>query len=68
MQVAQAISAGAWPAALLLTALLVMKITVVRAAAWNLFLKVIGVSKTERRRLSVDAAKRDLNLRDPPAR
>ncbi len=67
MQVAQAINEGAWPAVLLLTALLVLKITIVRAAAWNVFLKLIGVSKTERRKLGVDAAKHDLNLREPPA-
>lgn len=68
MQVAQAISEGAWPAALLLAALLVLKITIVRAAAWNVFLKIIGVSKAERRKLGVEAAKRDLNLCEPPAK
>jgi hypothetical protein len=66
-EIVQAVSGHAWPAAVLLTVLLVLRIPVVRAAGWNVFLKLIGVSKAERRRVGVAAARRDLNLRDPPA-
>ncbi len=66
-QVALAISEHAWPAALLLAIVVGLRIPVVRAAAWILFLKLIGVTKAERRRLGSAAAKRDLGLRDPPA-
>jgi hypothetical protein len=38
----------------------------VRAAAWTLILWLIGVSKAERRRVGIAAAKRDLDLPDPP--
>jgi hypothetical protein len=61
-QVAVAISEHAWPLALLLVVLRLLRISVVRAAAWTLFLRLVGVSKAERRRLATAAAKRDLDL------
>ena len=61
-QLALAASEHAWPVALLLTIWCLLRIPVVRTAAWTLFLWVIGVSKAERRRLAIAAAKRDLNL------
>jgi hypothetical protein len=65
MQVALAISERAWPAAVLLTVLLLLKIPVVSTSAWILFLRLIGVPRAECRRLAIAAAKRHLNLRDP---
>jgi hypothetical protein len=67
MQIALAIGERAWPGALLLSVWLLLKIPVVGTAAWILFLRLIGVSKAERRRLAIAAAKRHLNLRDLPA-
>jgi hypothetical protein len=49
------------------TIALVLRISLVRTAAWTAFLKLIGVSRAERRRLGIAAARRDLDVRDPPA-
>lgn len=67
MQVALAIGEHAWPVALLVTVLLLLRIRVVRTAVWDRLLWCIGVSKTQRCQLATDAAKRDLGIRDPPA-
>jgi hypothetical protein len=56
----------AWSAAVLVAVLLLLRHPVARAPVWNLFLMLIGVSKTERRKLGVAAAKHDLGIRDPP--
>ena len=39
-------------------------VAILRAAAWHLFLKRIGVSEAERRRLGIAAAEHDLNPRN----
>lgn len=65
-QVVLVVSERAWPVALVLSMLFLLRIPVVRAAAWTLFLWLIGVSKAERRRVGIAAAKRDLDLPDPP--
>jgi hypothetical protein len=66
MQVALAISERAWPTALYFIPLLLLKIPVVGTAAWILFLKLCSVPKAECHRVAIAAAKRHLNLRDPP--
>jgi hypothetical protein len=66
VQVALAISEQAWPAAVLLIVLCLLKVPVVNTSAWILLLKLVGVSKAERRRVSIAAAKHHLNVRDPP--
>jgi hypothetical protein len=66
-QVVQVFAEHPWLVVLILIVLGLLKISVVHTAAWILFLRLIGVSKAERRRLAIAAAKRHLNLRDLPA-
>ena len=51
----------AWPLLLVLTVL-----PLVVTALWDRLLRWLGVSRRERQRLAIDAARRYLNLRDPP--
>jgi hypothetical protein len=57
------INACAWPATVLFAVVLLLEMPFVSTAAWIPFLKLVGCPKTERLRLGVAAAKRNLNVR-----